>query len=183
MKSIIFISGFGVPEFVARSKFLWDEPFWSDYTCFWLGSRTPTSDRMVEKELDRLERILSRYPDSTVAGQSLGAWWAANLALRSTVDIKKLVFWTGLCNHNEYPIFNATPRYNPVYQESTNQNFGVHRVLNVYAKDDLIVPPQSHAFQLNKQFCPMPYQLEGGHLLQRNHKEALSFMKDWIERK
>jgi hypothetical protein len=113
----------------------------------------------------------------------LGAWWAANLALRESVDIKKLVFWTGLCNHNEFPIFNVTPRYNPINQESTNKNYGVLRVLNVYAKDDLIVPTASHAMQLNRHFAPMPYQLDGGHLYQNNHKPALSFMKEWIERK
>lgn len=115
-KTIIFLSGFCVPQFVSQSKFVWNKPFWSDYQCIWFSSKTPTSDHMVEQELDRLEELMKQHPGAILAGHSLGGWWAANLALRNQFLINKMVLWTPLCDTMEYPIFNVTPRYNPINQ-------------------------------------------------------------------
>ena len=181
-KTIIFISGFGVPQFVAQSRFVWNKPFWSDYQCLWLPSLTPTSDKMVERELDHLEDLMAQHPGATLAGHSLGGWWAANLALRPQVVIKKMVLWTPLCDTSSYPIFNVTPRYYPPYQ--VNHNLPLHgpeRVLIVSAEHDLIVPCDQHAFPLFMCFLCQQYKLFGGHFYQTNHQARLSYMKDWIE--
>lgn len=179
-KTIIFISGWAVPKFIAKSKWVWDKDFWADYKCIWLSSKTPTSDGMVQKELNKLQNLLNLYPDATLAGQSLGGWWASNLALRSEVKIKKLVLWTPLGNAGDYLIFNVTPRFHPPHQELVS-NSGPNRVLVLYGKDDLIVPPDAHAHHLSRHFRAMDYKLNGGHLYQSNHRAALQYMKDWIE--
>lgn len=179
-KTIIFINGWQVPKAIAKSKLVWDEEFWPDYRRIWLSSKTPTSDRMVKAELDRLQNLLKMYPDATLAGHSLGGWWASNLALRPGVKIEKMVLLTPLGNANYYPIFNVTPRYHPTNQTTTS-NYGPHRVLVYHAKDDLIVPPGAHANLLIRHFGAMDYQLKGGHFYQSNHEEALHYMKDWIE--
>lgn len=179
-KTIIFISGWAVPKIIAKSKLVWDESHWSDYRCLWISSKTPTSDRMVERELDRLQRLVELFPGATLAGQSLGAWWSANLALRPEVLIKKLVLWTPLCDAGEFPIFNVTPRYHPPNQELLD-NKGPHRVLSMIAKDDWIVHPREHGITLAQHFRSTPYTLDGGHFYQSNHKAGLQYMKDWIE--
>jgi pimeloyl-ACP methyl ester carboxylesterase len=179
-KTIIFINGWQVPKFIAKSKLVWDKDFWSDYHCIWLSSKTPTSDGMVQRELDKLQDLLSKYPEAAVAGQSLGGWWASNLAVRPEVHINKLVLWTPLGNTRDYPIFNVTPRFHPPHQGLAH-NSGPHRVLVLYGKDDLIVPPNDHAHQLTKHFSATDYRLNGGHFYQSNHRAALEYMKDWIE--
>lgn len=179
-KTIIFLSGWMVPKFVSKSKLVWDESFWSDYRCLWISSKTPTSDGMVKRELDRLQHLLELFPGAAIAGQSLGGWWAANLALRPKLNIKKMVLWTPLGNAGAYPIFNVTPRYHPPNQ-LTNANYGPGRVLIFEAKHDLIVPPQHHAINLVQHFGGLRYTLNGGHFYQSNHRQALEYMKDWIE--
>jgi hypothetical protein len=139
----------------------------------------PTSDKMVEKELDRLQNLVELFPGATV-GHSLGAWWGANLALRPEVTINKLVLWTPLCDTEYYPIFNVTQRYNPTIQEGTG-NTGPAKVLALIAKDDLIVPPYGHGWRLIQHFKGTGYTLNGGHFYQNNHKAALQYMKYWIE--
>lgn len=179
-KTIIFISGWMVPKIVGKSPLVWDKDFWSGYKTIFLNSKTPTSDRMVAEELDYLQNIVESNPGCALAGQSLGAWWSANLALRPHVSIKKMVLWTPLGDANAYPIFNVTRRYHPMNQKPTS-NQGPHRVLTMIGKYDLIVPPNYHAEELNSHFRGMPYLLEGGHFYQSNHKSALHYMKEWIE--
>jgi len=179
-KTIIFISGWAVHPLIAKSKWVWDKSFWSDYNCIWLSSKTPTSDGMVKRELDRLQNLIRAYPEATVAGHSLGGWWASNLALRPKVIIRKTVLWTPLGDTGYYPIFNVTPRYHPPHQPVTS-NSGPHRVLVLSAKDDLIVPPNGHANELASHFLAMPYRLNGGHFYQSNHRAALEYMREWIE--
>jgi predicted esterase len=181
MKTIIFMSGIFVPQWLAKSKFIWDHLHWHDYKCIWYKSKIPYSDMMVARELDCLEQLIKKYPDAILAGHSLGAWWSANLLCRKSVSIKKTVLWTPLTDTKEYPIFNVTSRYNPCNQVPNPNNIGLNRILVVYGNEDLIVPQQRHAFNLNVHFKAMPYRLEGGHFYQRNHKAALSYMKDWIE--
>jgi pimeloyl-ACP methyl ester carboxylesterase len=180
-KTIIFISGWAVPKFIAKSKYVWDQSHWSDYKCIWISSKTPTSDSMVEKELIRLQKLLELFPSATLAGQSLGAWWAANLALRPEVFINKLVLWTPLYDTSEYPIFNVSQRYYPKYINRNENNVGPHKVLTFIANNDLIVPPPIHGINFSKKFLSTIYSLNGGHFYQSNHKTALAYMKDWIE--
>lgn len=177
--TIIFLAGFCVPISIMKSKWLFDDSMWKGYRRIWLPSRTPLSDVMVEKELDRLEKLAWMYPQATWVGHSLGGWWASNLALRP-IEIRKLALWTPLCNEQEYPIFNVTPRYHPCNQPVTF-NFGIEKVRIFSAKDDLIVPPNNHSYQLARHFTTSMYGLDGGHFYQSNHKLGLFHMKDWIE--
>lgn len=179
-KTIIFISGWQVPNILARTKYVWDEELWSDYNACYFMSKTPTSDKMIAEHLDILENIVHNNPGCAVVGQSLGAWWAANLALRPTVTIKKLALWTPVCDASAYPVFKASRKFHPPYQKLTNTK-GPHRVLTLVAKNDLIVPPDAHGNELRDHFNSMNYELKGGHFFQRNHKAALLFLKDWIE--
>jgi len=179
-QTIIFINGWSVPQFIAQSPWVWNAGQWSEYKTIWLSSKTPTSDRMVKDELDRLQNLIEIYPGCTLAGHSLGAWWASNLALRPNVTIRKMVLWTALGNTKAYPIFNVSKRYYPMSQPPTNTH-GPHRVLSFIGTRDLIVPPKSHADKLNDHFNGMAYQLYGGHFFQSNHAAGLKYMKDWIE--
>lgn len=176
--TIIFLAGFGVPIFVMKSKWLFDDSMWTGYRRIWLPSPTPRSDAMVEKELERLKRLLWTYPGAALVGHSLGGWWAANLALR--IKIRKTVLWTPLCNEQEFPIFNVTPAYHPCNQPLIG-NYGIEKVMIFAAKDDLIVPYQQHSHNLARHFATGMHMLEGGHLYQFNHQTALKHMKDWIE--
>lgn len=179
-KTIIFISGWKVPQWIAKSKLVWDNSMWHDYRILYLDSKTPTSNQMISKELDSLQDIMEANPSAALVGQSLGGWWAANLALRFSVNIRKLVFWTPVCNASVFPIFKAGSFYNPLNRQQTH-NSGPHRVLTCSAHRDLIVPPDAHGYELAKHFNSMTYNLNGGHILQSNHKAALQYMKDWIE--
>jgi pimeloyl-ACP methyl ester carboxylesterase len=180
-RTIIFISGFAVPKWLAKTRFVWENSLWEGYRKIYLPSRTPLSDGMVERELDNLCSLVNQYPNVTLAGQSLGAWWAANLACHPQSKIKKLVLWTPLGDANAYPIFNVTARHHPPFKIPNKHNVGPHKTAVFCAKDDLIVPPREHAADLITQFQPTVYRLDGGHLLQSNHKAGLIFMKDWIE--
>lgn len=170
-----------VPQFISKSKLVWDHEMWSDYKCIYISSKTPTSNTMVGRELQRLQNIVESFPNATVVGHSLGGWWAANLALQSNVDIPKLVLWTPLNDIDLYPVFNVTNKYIPTKRKLTTNNIYSHRVLTFIAKEDLIVPPAVHGKALAQHFRSMEYILDGGHFYQKNHKVALSYMKDWIE--
>lgn len=179
MRTIIFISGFMVPQWLAKSKFVWDDTVWKDYRRIYLSSKTPISDSMVSRELDKLAELTRMFPDSIVAGHSLGAWWAANLACHSQFKIKKLVFWTPLSFANDYPIFNVTERHHPLHKQPNI--IGPDKVLNVEARFDFVVRAARHAHPLRKHFRASSYRLDGGHFFQDNHQKGLSFMKEWIE--
>ncbi len=179
-KTIIFISGWAVPKLIAKSKLVWDKSLWHDYKTIFLNSKTPTSDKMVAQELDSLQDLVESNPGCTLAGQSLGAWWSANLALRPHVTIKKMVLWTPLGDANVYPIFNVSRRYHPMGQHP-HVNYGPHRVLTMVGMRDFIVPPEYHARDLNAHFNGIEYKLKGGHFYQLNHAAGLQYMKDWIE--
>ncbi len=179
-KTVIFISGWQVPQFLAKSKFVWDESLWQDYKTIWLDSRTPIHDFMIEYELDKLQDLVEAHPGCALVGQSLGGWWAANLALRMSCSIKKLALWTPVCDASAYPIFKASRKYHPPYRP-VQRTKGPHRVLTLTARHDLIVPPDAHGRELSRHFDSMEYDLKGGHIWQSNHKAALIYLKDWIE--
>lgn len=178
-KTLIFLSGFAVPNWLSKSHFVWDDYFWKDYQRIYIPSKTPISDNMVSRELDNLSNIINKYNNPVVIGQSLGGWWAANLGCQPNVNINKLVLWTPVCHADYYPIFNITKRHNPLLK--TNAIQGPHKVLISYAYNDWLVPYEQHALPLLNKFGGMIYRLNGGHWLQKNHKFGLSFMKEWIE--
>lgn len=181
MRTIIFISGLLIPKIIAKTKFVWDDQFWKNYRRIYITSRIPTSDSMVEEELRSLNNLISSYPQVTVAGQSLGAWWAANLACRPESKINKLVMWTPLGDASAYPIFNVSRNFHPPYLIPNSHNKGPHKSIVFYGKRDLIVPHKCHSVDLINTFNATSYPLSGGHAFQKNHKAGLQFMKDWIE--
>jgi pimeloyl-ACP methyl ester carboxylesterase len=180
-QTIVFISGFMVPEALAKSSFVWDDQHWKGYNRIYLPSKTPTSDRMVDRELDRLCKLVNQFPDVVVAGHSLGAWWATNLACHSESKIKKLVCWTPLVNANIFPFFNVTPRHYPLNKLPNKHNMGPANAAIFHAKNDWILPYELHSFRLGMLLNATIYDLNGGHCYQTNHKAGLHFMKDWIE--
>jgi hypothetical protein len=180
-RTIIFISGFMVPKLIAKSSLVWDDGIWKDYHRIYLDGKTPTSDRMVSQELDKLCKFVNQFPNVTVAGQSLGAWWAANLACQIQSKIKKLVLWTPLCDARDYPFLNVTPRHDPSNKVPNSHNVGPSRTAVFAANDDWITPHREHGYSLSVRFKATDYSLNGGHYFQSNHKSGLLFMKDWIE--
>lgn len=182
-KTIIFLSGFAVPISLAKTKFIWDDPFWKDYDRLYYTSKIPYSDKMVERELYNLSHLVSHFDNPIVAGQSLGAWWLANLACQDQCKINKAVLWTPLGDHRPFPIFNVSERFVPGNRPINPYNYGKDKVLLSYSVYDLIVPYKKHTPNLIKMFNPNIYKLYGGHALQINHKDGLSFMKEWVEPK
>jgi hypothetical protein len=181
MKTIIFLNGFAVPKFLAKTKLFWNDHFWEGYNRIYYTSKVPTSDKMVKEELDNLKKLISQYDEPIVAGHSLGAWWAANLACQDDFKTTKMVFWTPLGNHLAYPIFTASSEHLPLFKFPPTTNCGKDKVLLCYSSSDLIVPHNKHTPGLIESFSPKLYKLYGGHAFQINHKDGLSFMKNWIE--
>lgn len=181
MKTIVFLSGFSIPTYISKSKLFFDDSMWEGYHRVFYSSKTPSSDTMVEKELNNLNSLVNSFSYPIVIGHSLGAWWATNLACNNSSNIKKLVLWTPLCDVNMYPIFNASRKYHPINRVANKHNTGLHNTLVCYANNDLIVPHIAHAQPLISQFNASSYELNGGHAYQIDHKSGLSFVKDWIE--
>lgn len=179
MQTIVFLSGLGVPKWLAKTKFVWNQSIWKNYNCIFLSSKIPISDTIVEQELNYLTNIINLYPNIIVAGQSLGAWWIANLSYR--VKFNKLILWTPLGDINYYPIFNVSAKYNLLNYQSQHHNIGPQNTLLFKSTNDLIVPAEDHSYIFENQFNPMTYTLEGGHFFQSNHQAALNYMRDWIE--
>ncbi len=177
MKHIVFLSGWAVPTFISKSKYVWNEPFWEDYHCTFIPSKTPISDQMIEMEMGRLQKIIDSFPDPIVVGHSLGGWWASNLAVRD-LQTEKLVLWTPLSNTSGYPVFNASEHYQPINHEP--KIHGPSRVLTFVASYDMVTPPYQ-AKNLCKFFNATPYFLSGGHYFQSDHQAGLQYTKDWIE--
>jgi hypothetical protein len=180
-RTIIFLSGWGVPTWLAKTKYVWNAPFWKEYNAIYVPSKTPRSDNMVERELENLCQLVNAYPNATLVGQSLGAWWAANLACYPKASISKLVLWTPLCDAGQYPIFNVTDRHNPLFKTTNANNCGPHRTLVTYAYNDFLVPFEFHSVSLVRKFNSTVYKLDGGHWFQKNHQAGLSYMKEWID--
>lgn len=180
-QTIIFLNGFAVPIWLSKTRFVWHDALWKDYNRVYNTSKVPLSDWMVEDELHRLDKLISQFENPIVAGHSLGAWWAANLACHTQFKIKRLVFWTPLGDTDSYPIFNVSRKFHPPLREHNKFCFGKKKSLLVHSTMDLIVPHKNHTPGLIKMFDPSIYSLFGGHLFQLNHKAGLSFMKKWIE--
>jgi predicted alpha/beta hydrolase family esterase len=179
MNTIIFLSGIFVPTWLAKSPFIWQASHWFGYNCLWEKSKIPSSDHVVDQELDRLEKLVSQFHKVILAGHSLGAWWVSNLLSRPRVTaVTKSVLWTPLTDANKYflPV-----SHHPLDQQPNRQHVGPNRNLVVYASQDLIVPHYDHALELAKHFNSQTYQLDGGHFHQKNHKAGLWFMKEWLE--
>jgi len=180
-KTIIFLSGFCVPLSLAKTKFVWNECFWSDYNCIFLCSKTPRSDCGIKKELSRLKKIVSKYDQPTLAGHSLGAWWVSHLMMELDINVKNAVYLTPLANLQEYSrIFKGYQNFDVFTKKVPQNRTGPHRNLIIYGNIDLITP-RRHANMLAKHFNGFEYKLRGGHLFQTNHENALLFMKKWID--
>lgn len=180
-RTIIFLSGLGVPKILARSRFIWNDPLWQNYRRIYVTTKIPTSDKMVERELANLCQLVNSFTNVAIAGQSLGAWWGANLACYPEANIKKLIMWTPLGDASCYPIFNVTPRHHPMNKSPNLHNVGAYRTAVFSAKYDIVVPIKEHAITLSNHFDALNYHLDGGHFFQKNHQAGLHFMKEWIE--
>lgn len=176
---VIFISGWGVPGFLQRTPLVWDDKSWEDYGRIYLSSKMPASDVMVKKHLQKLNKFVNAFDKPIVVSQSLGAWWAANLACQPDSKIDKLVLMIPLSNLSDYPFFNASPLLYPLNREPLIK--GPHKVLVAGARNDIIAPVKDHAERLARHFNATPYELNGGHYFQKDHKAFLQFTKDWIE--
>lgn len=181
MRTIIFLNGIGCPISLGKSPFVWHDSKWEGYNRIYQYSLVPTSDRMVEKELSRLSQLISKYDSPIVAGHSLGAWWATNLACRPSVHMDKLVLYSPMGTANTYPIFNVSNRYNPAHLTPNSEVVGNHKSLLFYGNIDYIVPYKTHCVPLIEKFQPTTYVLKGGHFLQTNHSQSIDFMRQWIE--
>ena len=179
MKTIIFISGIFVPKFVGKSSLIWNDKIWENYNRIYVSSTIPTSNKVVEKELDSLASIVRLYDKPILAGQSLGGWWAANLATHRKISIDKLILFTPMCESNSFPLFDYTNHYNPC--ELAPVISGPHKVLVFPAYYDNIVPIKQHANKLIKHFNAMDYLLSGDHWYQADHLAGLKFAQEWIE--
>lgn len=180
-KTIIFLSGFAVPNWLSKTKLVWNDKFWKDYDRVYIESKIPLSDNMVSRELDNLSKIINSYNKPIVVGQSLGGWWAANLACQANINIDKLVLWTPVCHAGYYPIFNVTERHSPMSKIPNANLFGPHKVCITWGNMDWLVPPEFHAAPLKVLFDATTFGLNGGHWFQSNHDLALSYIKEWIE--
>lgn len=181
MRTIIFLSGFAVPQIVSKTRFVWHDSFWKDYNRIYLTSKVPTSDDMVEKEIDRLSRFTQRFDKPIVAGHSLGGWWAAHMACHYPSNIDKMVLWTPMEDHQFYPIFPVSSRLRPLNRQPNSVNMGFDKTLVFAGQYDWIVPPVTHAHPLANHFDATTFRLNGDHFFQTNHQAGLSYMKDWIE--
>lgn len=180
-KTIIFLNGFAVPVGLSKTKYVWNHSLWKEYNTIYYTSKVPLSDEMVEEELDNLLKLSENFENPIIAGHSLGAWWASNLACLNQFKTSKMVLWTPLGNHMAYPIFNASSRFLPGNKLPSPDNRGDKKVLLCYGSHDLIVPSNKHTPNLIKLFNPLLYKLYGGHLYQVNHQDGLLLMKKWIE--
>jgi len=176
--TIIFISGFLLPNFIGQSSLMWNDKFWQDYNRVYLNSKIPTSDIMVSQEIEELVGITSSFSNVVLAGQSLGGWWAANVACHAKCKINKLVLWTPLADTQFFPMFNATALHFPRNKNPTI--FGPNKTLTISANNDWIVPHFEHSYQLEKLFLSSKFILNGGHYYQDNHQQGLEVMKKFI---
>lgn len=178
MSTVLFLSGFGAPEFASKSQFFFDEKSWKTKTLFY-KSKTPTSSTMVEFELKNLADLVAQ-DDTHVIGHSLGAWWAANLACRHYSRINKMVLWTPLGLAGVFPFFKAAWHQEPFNGTPNLHNVGLDKTLVVYAKNDLIVPYVAHSLPLIDKFKAESLSLNGGHLYQTDHTKGLFAMRQWL---
>lgn len=180
-KTIIFLSGMGVPNFLSKSKYVWNDKLWADYQTIYLHSEIPMSDKMVNLNIKKLISFINKFPDCIVAGQSLGGWWAANLACEPACQMKKFILLTPLVDANQFSIFNVSKIYNPLNRVPNDRHIGTNKSLVLSAIDDLIVPPREHAAPIAQYFKSTYHSLYGGHFWQSNHAESLAYTKKWIE--
>lgn len=181
MRTIIFLNGLGVLPPVSKTRWIWNDSFWSGYNKIYLTSKLPTSDYLVQKEVDRLSKFTQQFDKPIVAGQSLGAWWAAHIACNPNSNIAKMVLWTPMGDHRPYPIFPASAQAHPLSQTANPNNTGFDKTIIFAAQYDWVVPVRTHANLLADHFDAKVYRLNGDHFYQTNHKAGLVYMKDWIE--
>lgn len=181
MKTMIFLSGFALPEFVSKSFWLFEDYFWKDYNRIFYKSKTPTSDTMVKNELVSLNKLINKFHDVSIIGHSLGAWWATHLACCPQTKINKLALWTPLGIASDFPIFTVSEKMEPITKKTNIHNIGPNKTFVIYAKNDFIVPYKRHAIPLINKFQATSLPLNGGHIWQSDHKKGLIILQDWIK--
>jgi hypothetical protein len=178
-KQIVFMPGWGVPKFITKSRFGWDDAMWSGYNRVYLPTLAPKSDAMVHRHLSYLKNVINSYDNPIVMGSGLGAWWLANLACQPEIKMKKIILFNPFINLNDYAIFNASPKYYP-YNRITGFT-GPHKVLICHAHEDIWAAGPVEIYKLMNKFNAIDYKMKGGHFIQDDHKPCLEFIKDWIE--
>jgi hypothetical protein len=177
--NIIFINGLSIPKILAKTKYVWDDKLWKNYNRAYLSSPVSISDLDAKNQLTELINIVNSVDSPIVIGQSLGAWWAANLACVKDINLNKLILFTPLADARLAPMCNVTKIMNPL--EQPPYLTGPHKVLVCEAKYDMVCPIYEHSYPLIRHFNAMPYSLNGGHFFQKDHTACLSFIQDWID--
>jgi hypothetical protein len=179
-RTVIFLSGYLVPNWLAKSPLVWNQARWQDYRTIFIKSPVPTSDAMVQAHLNQLAYLTSLFPNVAVVGQSLGAWWAANLACEPAAQMKRVAFWTPLVDANAYPIFKVSRNHHPLNKKPNPSIVGPGSSLVLYGDKDFVVPQWTHAQNLVSHFQALTYKLDGGHWFQANHNRGIDYLLDWI---
>lgn len=182
MKTIIFLSGLGVPKWLAKTKYIWNDKLWKDYNKIYITSKIPYSNNMVERELNDLTNLVKSFSKVIIAGQSIGAWWTINLLAHTNIFIYKSVLLTPLIDITDYPISNITPKYHLINRKVYSRHTGKNNSLLIEAKNDWITPRDEYSLRVEYKLNPTVYTLNGGHIYQKDHQEGLSFMKEWIDK-
>lgn len=168
-KSIFFLSPFLVTESLAKSKLYWNHSLWNDYNTVYIRSKLPKSDNMVQKELDRLHNLINLFPNVILIGNSLGAWWAGNLACQPST-IKAIVLIDPIINDQYNFLINATAKYSFMFKDPYIAG----------PTKALVCANQSH-HNVSKHFKAIPYLLDDAVFRSKNYKACLNFTKDWLE--
>lgn len=168
-KTIFFLSPFLITESVAKSKLYWNHSLWGEYNTVYIRSKLPKSDNMVKKELNRLNNLINLFPNVILIGNSLGAWWAGNLACQPS-NIKAVVLIDTIINDDYNVLINATQKYSIM-----------HRIPYISGPTKILAcATQSHSC-VHRHFNAIPYLLDNGFFRAKNYESCLNFTKDWIE--
>lgn len=177
--NVIFINGLSIPTYLSKTRYVWNDDLWKDYNRKYLSSPIAISNLDFQNKLESLIKIVNSVENPVVIGQSLGAWWAANLACTKEVKLNKLILMTPLVDARDVPFFNISKGINPL--EKPPFIVGPDKVLVCFAKNDIICPPYTNAYNLLRHFNGIQYHLNGGHFFQKDHTSCLKFMQDWMD--
>jgi hypothetical protein len=170
-KTLIFLCPLLIPERVAKTKYYWNSSLWSNYDTIWIKTKLPKSDVMVEHHLNDLTNFVNLFQNSEpiIFGNSIGAWWIANLACRKS-NLKAAVMLNPILDDYYDPFINTTFKYNILRQ--TPELKGPTKVL---------VAAQDKSSKIAKHFNGVPYLLDSDLFRPKNYSNCLSFIKDWLE--
>jgi hypothetical protein len=170
-KTLIFLCPLLAPERVAKSKYYWNSSLWNDYSTIWIETKLPKSDVMVERHLNELTNFINLFQntDPIMLGNSIGAWWIANLASRKT-NLKAAVMINPIADDYYDPLINATFKYSILSQKPSLQG-----------PTKILVASSDKSSRVAKHFSGVPYLLDFNLFRPKNYHSCLSFIKDWLE--